>query len=272
MDPKTNPLLPEEEIPPVYRSLETPHGVFDSDNELIKRFRRYFNTTWIDGYVNISLFYHETATNSGAETYHKSLKTYIKSSHPNIWKFMQCLNNVISDNDLELQRLLNGHANTRVPNATTRDKQIRRNQCKDKYLNGSYTAVDYLNAISMTIGHASINAVLAPGPFETSDNLGDISDDMNQDNSSQCHVCLLPRVTNFALLHDNYVHGGFCEACANQLLNLKVTCPICRENIKGVLQIFQSCISQIDTIFPIMQNLYFSIYSLHLISYQTVLH
>ena len=130
--------------------------------------------------------------------------------------------------------MLNGHATTRSPNATTRDKQIRRNQCKDKYLNGTYTAVDYLNAISLTIGHASVNAVLAPGLFESSDNLGDISDDMNEeDNSSQCHVCLLPRV------HDNCVHGGFCEACANQLLNLKVTCPICRENIKGVLQIFQ---------------------------------
>ena len=75
---------------------------------------------------------------------------------------MECLNNVISDNDLESQRLLNSHATTRGPNVTTRDKQIRRNQCKDKYLNGSYTAVDYLNAISMTIGHASINAVLAP--------------------------------------------------------------------------------------------------------------
>ena len=79
----------------------------------------------MDGWINISVFYYETATNNGAETYHKSLKTYIKSSHPNIWKFMECLNNVISDHDLELQRLLNGHATTRGPNATTRDEQIR---------------------------------------------------------------------------------------------------------------------------------------------------
>ena len=72
------PLLPEEEIRQVYISLETPHGVIDSDNELIKRFRRYFNTTWMDGHVNISVFYHETATNNGAETYHKSLKNIYK--------------------------------------------------------------------------------------------------------------------------------------------------------------------------------------------------
>ena len=47
------PLLPEEEIRPVYISLETPHGVIDSDNELIKRFRRYFNTTWMDGQLDM---------------------------------------------------------------------------------------------------------------------------------------------------------------------------------------------------------------------------
>ena len=41
------------------------------------------------------------------------------------------------------------------------------------------------------------------------------------------------RMTNFALFHVNWMHGGFCEACANQLLNLKVRCSICRENIKG---------------------------------------
>ena len=104
---------------------------------------------------------------------------------------MECLNNVISDNDLELQRLLMVMPLQEVLMRLQWDKQIRRNQCKDKYLNGTYTAIDYLNAISLTIGHASVNAVLAPGPFESSDNLGDISDDMNEeDNSSQCTYSL----------------------------------------------------------------------------------
>ena len=62
--------------------------------------------------------------NNGAETYYKSLKSYLNSSHPNNWKFMECLHNVITDNDLELPRLMNGHATTRGPNATTRVKRI----------------------------------------------------------------------------------------------------------------------------------------------------
>ena len=128
---------------------------------------------------------------------------------------MEYFNNVNSDNDLKLQRLMNGHATTRGPNATTRVKQTRGMQCKKKYLHGTYTAVDYLNAISLTIGHENINPVLAPAHFQSSDNLGDITDDMNEeDNRSQFHVSLLSRVTNFAHF-GNCVHGGFCKTYAN---------------------------------------------------------
>ena len=55
----------------------------------------------------------------------------------------------------------------------------------------------------------------------------------------QCHVCLLPRMSNFALLHGDCVHGGFCEARANQLSNMGANCPICREPINGIVRIFQ---------------------------------
>ena len=57
---------------------------------------------WIRAYISVYL----DATNNGAESYHKTLKSIIKTPHPNVWKFIACLDNIISDNDTELQRLI----------------------------------------------------------------------------------------------------------------------------------------------------------------------
>lgn len=105
------PFLPEEEIRSTYLSLELPLlGFLDSEKELVRIFRRYFNRTWIHGNENLSFFHYEKATNNGAESYHKCLKSYFKTPHSNIWKNLVTLNNVIMDYDLELQRLLKGHS------------------------------------------------------------------------------------------------------------------------------------------------------------------
>ena len=112
-------------------------GLVDSEKELVKIFRSYFNRTWINGNVNLSVFYFEKATNNGAESYHECLKSYFKTPHSNIWKFMVTLNSVITDYDLELQRLLEGHEITRGRNSKTQCKTALRNEYKDKYLNNT---------------------------------------------------------------------------------------------------------------------------------------
>ena len=45
-----------------------------------------------------------------------TLKTYIKTNHPNTWKFMSAMDKVLSDYDLELKRLDDGLEITRYPN------------------------------------------------------------------------------------------------------------------------------------------------------------
>ena len=44
---------------------------------------------------------------------------------------------------------------------------------------------------------------------------------------------------NFALLHIDHVHAGFCKGCAEGLMEIKIKCPICRADIKGILKVFQ---------------------------------
>ena len=234
------PLLPEEEILPVFLSLEIPSvDLLDPEKEMIRKFRMYFTKTWIYDHRSFSVFYYENATNNGAESYHKTINTYIKVSHPNIWNFLSYLNNIISDFDLELQRLKEGHATTRGSNSVTNAKrEIAEMSVNNNYC-GFLSPIEYHNAVSLTIGRDDYNlGTVQPLVSDISENLSDDSNE-NVDESEYCHVCLFLRSENFALLHDDFVHSGFCKTCANHLWEMKATCPICRNTIKGVLGIFQ---------------------------------
>ena len=102
--------------------------------------------------TRICPFYYQFSTNNNAESYHKSLKSSIKTSHPNIWKFLSSLEAKILDFDLEIRRLEEGLETTRGSNPKSRKNTDLRNQYKTKYLNGVFTAIEYINAISSTIG------------------------------------------------------------------------------------------------------------------------
>ena len=102
----------------------------------------------------------------------------------------------------------------------TKAKADQRNECKNKYLNGFLSAVEYLNAISLTIGRDDYILGNQSQVQDISDSLSDSNE--SAENSEHCHVCLFPRSENFALLHDNCVHGGFCKTCADRFFGMKL--------------------------------------------------
>ena len=84
------PFLPEEEIRPTYLAIHLPLiGLTESELQICATFKSYFSKVWIEASApSISVFYYEFNTNNGAESYHNCLNSYIKNSHPNVWKFM----------------------------------------------------------------------------------------------------------------------------------------------------------------------------------------
>ena len=220
------PWLPEEEIYPVYLSLEIPiTDLVDSEKAFVKALRTLFSKTWLSRNNPLSVFYYEKATNNGAESYHKKLRSYLKGPHPNIWRFVESLNNVISDYDLELERLSKGEDTTRAANSITKAKTERRKELRENLLNQTCTPLEYLDSMEMTIGISNFHADMLTVPIN---DISDISmtDSTNDElNNDHCYVCLLPRPENFALLHDQCVHADFCYTCANHLFERKANCP-----------------------------------------------
>ena len=81
------PFLFDEDIKCMFQAIH-PHltGLSEPELELVDLFKRYFVKNWIDGSHNLSVFLTEVMTNNGAEFYHNTLRSYLKTDHPNIWE------------------------------------------------------------------------------------------------------------------------------------------------------------------------------------------
>ena len=249
------PWLPEEEIYPVYLLLKLPTtDLLEAEKNLVKAFRTHFNRTWLSGNNNLSVFYYEQATNNGAESYHETLKSYMKIPHPNIWRFMESLNNIISDYDIEFQRLTNGLATTRGTNYNTRTKLIRRKELRENLINQTCTSLQYLDAMASTIGKENLNPaepLTVPIDSAISHAVLDSFESEDDLNDDQCHVCLQARSENFALLHDHCVHAGFCESCANHVFETSGRLSNLQEQNKWSFESFPIIIVKSDFFFTL---------------------
>ena len=76
----------------------------------------------------------------------------------------------------------------------------------------------YLSGIATTIELANLQSEIAED--EDTSNSESLSAHTNQEGNI-CHICLLGREDNFALLHEDCVHGGFCQACAERIIDMK---------------------------------------------------
>ena len=96
-----------------------------------------------------------------------------------------------------------------------------------------------VDAMVLTIRNESLN----PAPLTVF--IYDILDSTNNEDDLdkvQCHVCLDSRSEIIALLHDHCVHADFCETLIktrSKLSNLQVSNSLCFESFPRFLQLCQ---------------------------------
>ena len=102
-----------------------------------------------------------------------------------------------------------------------------------------YSAFEFINSFSSTIGNENrrIRNIISTDQINLDPEDSESSSD-EEPTDSRRHVCLQNRSENFALLHEDFAHGGFCESCAKTLQQLKHECPICSGIIVGIMRVF----------------------------------
>lgn len=187
------PFLPEESILPVFnligaRSLNI---VGENDHKYTK-FKSYIRKQWIRRTPanELSIFSAIQTTNNGAEIYHAKLKSEVVVKQPRIWHFIQVLNNIIADTDIDVERLRNGIEISRpIRKKSIQNGKLRR-ECKQKLEDGQYTPLQYLFALEDS-NEPDTNLILQSE--ETSSETEESDDE--ETNQAVCCVCLQPRVS-----------------------------------------------------------------------------
>ena len=75
--------------------------------------------------------------------------------------------------------------------------------------------------MALTIGKENLNsAELLTVPIDSAISQALLDSFKSEDdlNDDQCHVCLQARSENFALLHDDCVHAGFCQSLCQSFI------------------------------------------------------
>ena len=203
------------------------------ENDLrFTKFKRYIEKQWIRRTPanELSIFNAIQTTNNGAEIHHAKLKSEVVVKQPRIWHFVQVLNNIIADTDidLDLERLRNGIEISRP----TRKKSIQyaklRRECKQKLEYGEYTPLQYLFALEDS-NEPDINL-----PQQSEEILSETEEsDDEETNQAVCCVCLQPRVSR--ILFYPCRHAKCCQCCSDQIGN---SCPICLSIITDRIQIY----------------------------------
>jgi len=195
------------------------------------------------GPERISVFGQTHRTNNGIESYHASLQRRIKTAHPNIYCFLQHLQNVTVDAMHEVGRLQAGMRIRRPKKKAyvLNDKRIQ--TITAQFIRGDITRYDFLRAASHNITSASIH-ISEPEVTGESSSEEDPSSlatttaphtgqaDVTQNDASVDPVCeacfLLPRA-RVALVPCG--HSRFCCNCVAEMQRLGLPCPICNTAI-----------------------------------------
>jgi len=145
----------------------------------------------------------------------------------------------------DVSRLRNGLNIRRPKSKANIMNESRVKSCLAKFDNGCYSRLQFLHAVSHSMG--AHTAALQPADSDDDD--GDDSQstaatptttsraphttaDASADTT--CEVCFVAPRKGFALVPCG--HARFCESCANRVVVMD-TCPVCHRNITMVMRI-----------------------------------
>ena len=108
-----------------------------SQDSNIRQLKKCIKKQWVLREKNLSVFVAPNETNNGAETYNNILKSKIKTHRPNIWSFLDSLEEILCNFNLEYGRLERGLQISYPGSKQHKENAIKRSVCKEKLTNGT---------------------------------------------------------------------------------------------------------------------------------------
>ena len=263
------PLLPASDIIEGLQDVETQLIVTADARSLImlNALCAYIRRQWITktsvGPERMSVVGNRDRTNNGVESFHAALQRRIKVSHPNLFTFLDHLQQIAMTTNADVVRLEAG-VRIRRPKKKTQfcnDKRLR--QITEQFACGNFTKIAFLSAashcadnMSHVVAHISADSedasttevednedneiiIAPPAMLENADEAPDINVDNSQTEDitvSMCQVCLIAPTDRLILVPCG--HAKFCAQCVGEIRAQGLHCPLCRAQIDLVINVF----------------------------------
>lgn len=247
------PLLPVSDISDALEDVRLAIPTDSPHTDRLNQLARYVKRQWLDrrsvGAERLCVRDSTARTNNVLESYHASLRRRIQVTHPNLFAFLTHLKNATTDNMADMLRVRNGIKIRRAKKKRNLQNDNRIRASITRYDAGTYTRLQFLRAISHSLGaHTEAFAVAV----ETSDDEDDLEDQQQQQqqqpepspdqstpatgSDSNCEVCLTSPRDGVALVPCG--HARFCIRCADTVASMGSGCPICRTFIDLVMRLY----------------------------------
>ena len=219
-------------------------------NDLLRYVRRQWLQKRSIGPERLCVRNSRSRTNNILESFHASLKRRIQVTHPNLFVYLGQLQHLTTDSMNDLVRLTNGHIIRRAKKKGNIQNETRIKACVARFDAGSYTALQFLRAVSHSLStHTDALQLRNDSSSSDEDDGGNEQVDTTSSSAAQvsqpsapvatanlCEVCLVAARDGVALVPCG--HARFCTACVDTLVAMSSGCPICRADIHMVMRVY----------------------------------
>lgn len=244
------PLLPAGDIVPAFQEIKNLITDNSSSTAATNQLFRYVERQWLNkasiGASRLSVRDNPSRTNNSLESFHAALRRRIKVAHPNLFTFLGHLQRTTIDSQADICRLNRGMAIRRAKKRSNIHNDSRIKTCIRRFDDNGYSRVQFLRAVSHSMGAHSSNLCETPTDSDSETSADDADANTNAvvatvatpaTDSNDCEVCLVAqRDPRIALVPCG--HQRFCETCANEVERQSRGCPICRTDIQMILRLF----------------------------------
>ena len=254
------PLLPADEIDGAMRSLHVQVvTLIPEEQRRLLQFQRYMTTFWLQKITppRMSVYGFGRRSNNAIESFNATLKRKVKSAHPNIFVFIEHLNNLILSKLADLRTIQNAQRLTRRPPRQQLSNEEKLRNLEESLSRGVLTPVAflqkacatfhrYVDAIDLSDDDQDEDANQAAGNLpgqadatqeEAEENRDSQVNGARTDEGRMCPICMLtPR--NAVI---NPCGHSACFQCAHTLHNMNWPgnkCHECRGQIISIIRVF----------------------------------
>jgi len=243
------PLLPVADIDPAFHDVKELVQDDSPSKTLITQLCRYVHRQWISkstiGVTRMSVRDNPARTNNAVESFHAALRRRVKVAHPNLYSFLGHLQRTTTDCENDIARLNRGMSIRRAKKRTYLLNEARIKACISRFDHGAYTRMQFLRAVSHSVGAHAVPDDAAGDSDAEDDDDDEVRNDRDDNDQPQSavsspqsqdlfEVCLVQR-RDARLAFVLCGHQRFCASCVAQLEQQARGCPICRSDITMVL-------------------------------------